>query len=346
MVPKRLSALVVIIFSFAASLAAQNEQKFASLGDFTLEGGQVIHDFKVGYRTFGELNAAKSNAVLFPTWFTGTTKDLVGLVGPGKLADSAKYFVILVDAIGDGVTSSPSNSVAQPHMRFPRFSIRDMVHSQHELLTRELKITHLRAVMGISMGGMQTFQWMVSYPEFMDKAIPIMGSPRLTSYDLLLWTAELHAIEADADWKNGGYTSPPAAAMKTVGDIHSLNLTTPQYRVEHTAPEQFPHFLETTEQDTIKGFDANNWIRQLQAMMAQDVSAPFGGSMEKAAAAVRARVLVVVGLQDHMVNPQPALDFARLLVAPTVELNSDCGHLANSCEAEKLVPIVARFLEK
>src|SRR5512146_3518012 len=201
-------------------------QQFANIGNLKLQNGQIIRDCRLGYRTFGQLNDDKSNAVLFPTWFGGRTQDLVELIGPGKLVDSSKYFVVAVDALGDGISSSPSNSQAQPRMKFPQFSIRDMVESEHELATRVLHLTHVRAVMGISMGGMQTFQWMTAYPDFMDKAIPIVGSPKLTSYDLLLWTAEEHAIEADAAWNHGDYASVPVAGMKTAADIHFMNLTT------------------------------------------------------------------------------------------------------------------------
>jgi len=326
--------------------AAQGNLQIGRLGDFHLENGAVIRDCQIGYRTLGNLNAPRSNAILFPTWFTGTAQNLAALIGPGKLVDSAYYFVIAIDALGDGVSSSPSNSTAQPRMEFPEFSIRDMVAAEHELATKVLGLTHVRAVMGISMGGMQTFQWIVSYPDFMDRAIPIVGSPRLGAYDLLLWQAELHAIEADVNWKHGEYQTRPLAAMRTVADIHALALQTPQLRDRETSPAKFTEFLAATERSTTESFDTNDWYRQARAMMGHDVSKPFGGDMQKAAGTVHARVLVVASLQDHMVTPWPALDFAKLLQARTLELNSDCGHVATGCEEPMIAAAIARFLKE
>jgi homoserine O-acetyltransferase len=178
----------------------------------------------------------------------------------------------------------------------------------------------------------------------MDCVIPIVGSPKLTSYDLLLWQSGIHAIQADAEWKGGDYAAPPEAGLRTLADIDALAIQTPAYRVAHTKPEEFKKFLDARETETIHGFDANNWIRQAQAMMGHDVSRPCGGDMAKAAAAVKARVLVVVGLQDHMVNPAPALAFARLLHARTLQLDSDCGHLVTDCESMKVGGAIAEFL--
>src|SRR5215472_13637640 len=103
---------------------------------------------------------------------------------------------------------------------------------------------------------------MVAYPDYMRHAIPIVGSPKLTAYDLLLWQAEVHAIQADANWKNGDYASPPVAGMRVVADIHELALETPSYRVHTTATKDFPKYLTSAEEGTLNGFDANNWIRQ------------------------------------------------------------------------------------
>ncbi len=335
--------IVAMLCVWAGPLAAQQLQ-YASLGNFRLENGQVIKNLRMGYRTLGKLNAQKSNVVVMPTAFMGKTGGMLGEVGPGKLVDSSRYYVILIDALGNGVSSSPSNSKAQPRMQFPQFNMRDMVNSQHQLLTRVLKLSHVHAIVGVSMGGHQTFQWMVSYPNFMDEAIPIVGSPRPTSYDSLLHTADLHAITFSRDWDNGNYTSEPVAALSMIADILALNGSTPEYRITHTTLAELPAFISGAQNSVVKSFDANNCVRQLQAMLAQDVSKPFGGSMEKAASVVRARVLVVPSLQDHIVNPRPALDFAKLIHARVFELTSNCGHGAPGCERDRLDPVVNAFL--
>jgi homoserine O-acetyltransferase/O-succinyltransferase len=338
--------LLIVWFTLLMAAGAQappaaGTQQFAHLGKLKLQSGDVIRDCRLGYRTFGQLNDDKSNAVLFPTWFTGRTKDLVELIGPGKLVDSTKYFVVAVDALGDGVSCSPSNSQAQPRMKFPQFGIRDMVESQHRLLTEVLHLTHVRAVMGISMGGMQTFQWAVAYPGFMDRAIPIVGSPRLAPYDLLLWQTMIDAIEQNPLWKDGNYTQQPAPGE--VEHISDLALSTPEHYNQEMTREKFLASLKKPAENT---FDANDRIRQAQAMMGLDVSAPFGGAMEKAAAAVKAPMLIIVDAHDHMVTPGPALDFAKLKGAQTLVLENDCGHVGPSCEQAKVSAAIAEFLGK
>jgi homoserine O-acetyltransferase len=318
------------------------EQKFADLGDFKLVSGETLSNCRVGYRAFGKMNAERSNIVVFPTWAGGTTEELKDNVGAGKLINDADYYVVLIDALANGVSSSPSNSAAQPHMKFPKITVRDMVNTEHELLTKKLGIQHVKAVMGISMGGMQTFQWIVSYPEFMEKAIPIVGSPHVAPYDVVMWRLNIDALKGSAGWNSGDYTENPAKVVHF--EIGELMLQTPaEYNRTHTR-EQVLAALKKAETD--KAEDANNTIRQSEAMIALDVSDVHGGSMEKAAAAVKAQVFVVVAKQDHTVTPGPAKNFAELLHAPLLELESDCGHLAPGCEGSKLAAAVADFLSK
>jgi homoserine O-acetyltransferase len=321
--------------------AIAQEQQFAALGDFKLRSSEVIRDCRIGYRTFGKLNQQKSNAIVFPTWASGTTEQLKSNIGPGRLVDSDKYFVIAIDALGNGVSSSPSNSKLQPRMAFPQFTLRDTVETQHELLTRVLHLAHVKAVIGVSMGGMQTFQWMVTYPYFMEKAVPVVGSPRLATYDLLLWQAQIDAILNDRNWNNGNYQKNPAQRLDF--EFGEMLLTTPDHYNKQVTREQF--FKDLKNAETAPGFDANDKIRQAQAMMALDVSQDFGGSMERAATAVKAKTFVIVSRFDHVVTPGPALEFARLLHSRTLELDSDCGHLAPSCDGQRVNQAVAEFLE-
>jgi homoserine O-acetyltransferase len=280
----------------------------AHLGDFALENGQVIHDCRIGYRTYGSLAADKSNVLVVTTWFGGTTEGLESWIGPGKLYDSSKYFVVAIDAFGDGVSSSAAN-----------FTMRDLVRSQHALLTRKLKLDHVFAVSGLSMGGMQTFQWVVSYPDFMTKAVPIVGSPKLTAYDLLLWKTELSLMDSPM-------------GMKAAADINEMHLHTPAWITSHVKDVDA---LMKTHEEALAKLEVSDYASQLRAMIGLDV-----GSAEN----VRAKMLIIVSAQDHMVNPNPAIEFARATKSELITLTSDCGHLATACESERLTHEVARFL--
>jgi hypothetical protein len=162
---------------------------------------------------------------------------------------------------------------------------------------------------------------MVDYPDFMDVAIPIVGSPRLTGYDLLLWYNEESALKSDPAWQGGRYTkSPPLGAVQA---IHQMNLTTPADYARIHPPDKFLSDYVGYLITGVLPFDANDWLAQLDAMIHHDVAR--GGKIEDAAKRVKAKVLVVAAAQDHMVNPKPALDFAALIGARTLVLDSDCG---------------------
>src|SRR4029077_20107017 len=209
----------------AQSSSGDGVQQFAEFGDFKLHDGGMIREFRLGYRTLGKLNSSKSNAVLWPTWIGGKSQDLLPFIGPGNVVDTNKYFVVLIDAIGNGVSSSPSNSKRQPLMKYPKFTIRDMVEAEHRLCTDVLHLSHLRAVLGISMGGMQAFEWVVTYPDFMDIGIPMSGSPQSTSFDKLNSTAQIGAIELDPAWNNGNPTGPLGRGFALSEEIGSMNGT-------------------------------------------------------------------------------------------------------------------------
>lgn len=337
-------ALVVVVgflTGHAQAPAAEGQQQFAELGVCKLASGQEISGCRIGYRTWGALNAQRSNAILFPSWFSGNSSNIGPFVGANGMLDPTKYFIVALDALGDGVSSSPSNSAAQHGTAFPAFTTRDMVNAEYRVATETLHLTHVHAVMGVSMGGMQTFEWMVNYPDFMDEAIPIVGSTRLTGYDLLLWHAEEDALKADPAWQGGRYgQAPPVGAVAL---LHDMNLSTPAHYAREHPPAEFAGNYAEYFSKGILPFDANDWLAQLEAMIHHDVA--HGARLEDAAKRVKARVLVVAAAQDHMVNPKPALDFAAMMGAKTLVLESDCGHLAPGCEMAKVAPVVRAFLD-
>ncbi len=338
----KLAALVLALCTIPVAHVARGQQKFADLGTCKLVSGAEIQHCRIGYRTWGALNPAHSNAVLVTTWFSGTTANIAGSVGADKLVDPNKYFIVAVDALGDGVSSSPSNAPAPQHgPDFPAYTIQDMVNTQHRLVTEALGIRHLHAVTGISMGGMQTFEWLVNYPDMLDLAIPIVGSPRPTSYDMLLMQTEEDALRSDPEFHQGRYQKAPAVPV--VEAIHLLHLSTPAHFATEEPPQKFLADYPKAYAKGILPFDANDWLSGLEAIRHND--AAHGGSMEEAAKKVKAKVLVINAAQDHMVNPRPALDFAALISAKTIVLQSDCGHQAPGCEAATLFPAIRAFLD-
>jgi homoserine O-acetyltransferase len=295
--------------SCLASACGPGQQR-ARLGDLRLESGAVIHDCHLGYRTFGSLDAARSNAVLVLTWSMGSSGDLVRQIGPGKLVDSARYFVIVADALGNGVSSSPSNSRRQPGLAFPAFTVRDLVESQHRLVTEVFRLTHLHAIVGVSFGGMQAFAWSTAHPGFASKIVSITGTPRSTPEDRDRWQRWIVNMDAPS-WRRAGRR---LAKLEPRGAFAELAL------------------------------DEHDYARQAQAIIGHDVATAFDGDLTRAAQAVRARMLVVVSPTDDVVTPAPARAFASAAGAELLELDGRCGHAAPSCERATLWPAIDRFL--
>jgi homoserine O-acetyltransferase len=312
--------------------AKPGETQFVELQKCELESGAAIEDCRIAYRTFGTLNAAKDNVVVWPTWFTGTTADLVNLGVPAKFVDTSRFFLVLVDALGDGVSTSPSNSKSQHGRAFPMFNVRDMVNSQHRLLEK-LGIHHVHAIAGISMGGMQAMQWSVSYPDFMDTVISVVGTPKLAAPDIALWTKMLASMEANPAFAHGNYASNPD--LPATDKILTDALFTPEYRAPE--PEPVPAGEPSTGGVTlVKGsaellkpahFDWNDEYYQLHAMLQHDVSVPWG-SLEAAAGRIHAKSTYLNSGRDQIVNPEPVVAFGKFVKGATVEVNdSVCGHL-------------------
>ncbi len=329
-----LAAALGLVAAAHAQQAAGAPAETYFEGDLPLESGQVIKNFSISYATHGTLNAAKSNAILMVTAIGGNHHRLDYLIGPGKALDTDKYFIITTDAIGNGLTTSPSNSVAQPGMSFPRFVIRDMVESEYRLVTGKFGITHLFAVVGASMGGMQTLQWGVSHPTMMDALVPIVPLGRTPAWTKAVLDLTRQEIMSDPAWDNGNYKKEPETGMRLWAGTMALITRTPEL-LKNTNPnsDDVKPWLHKTEDDAWKSFDARNWIYQTWAYDAHDLGTTpgFNGDYYQALRSIRARTLILAGVGD-LLNPEPeALEAARYIQGAqfeTIEPRWPSGHFS------------------
>src|SRR5271156_3478897 len=339
-----LAAVLLLPFLRSTGVAQNGVQQFAELGQCKLQSGKVIEHCRVGYRTFGSLNAARDNAVVMATWLYGVSRDLVPFFGAQpsnqRLVDTSKFFGVALDAFGTGVSSSPSNSKTQPAADFPRFTTADMVEAEYRVVTEVLHLKHLHAVVGLSMGGEQTYMWASLHREFFDLAVPIIATPRLTTFDLLTKQVMLESILRDPAYQDGRYAVEPE--LKLANLLGGMVVTSPDYRNEATPRAQFETFVETSE-SPLK-LDANDRVWQMRAVMAHDVIGDR--TLEEAAKASPQHSLIIVSALDRMVNPQPSLAWAAAKGAPTYISQGACAHLIMTCDAAAVSSRVEEFLSK
>jgi homoserine O-acetyltransferase len=312
----------------------QPPHQLYQIGDLKLESGETIRDFAISYVTHGTLNAKKSNAILMVTAISGNHHRLDFLIGPGKALDTKKYFVIATDAIGNGLTTSPSNSKTQARMQFPKFVMRDMVESQRRLL-QHLGIAHVVAVVGPSMGGMQTLQWGVSHPDMMDSLVALVPLAKTPAWSVAVMEASRKAIMLDPAWNQGNYTSPPEKGIRLWREILGfLAARTPEiYRDQFQNQLDVLPWLEAQEANLVRIFDANDWIYQTWAYDRHDVGTTpgFNGDYVKALRAIKAKTIILTGTKDLLNpewEPQEAARYIRDVRVVTINPGTVTGHAA------------------
>lgn len=330
---------VVALHVLGTSSVFGQDLQFADLGTCPLESGEVIRDCVIGYRVVGELNEDRSNAVLFPAWGGGRSEQLLDFyVGPGGWVDTDTHFVIMVDPFGNGVSSSPSNSPSQPGDAFPAFTIRDAVRAQHRLVTEVLGLEGLHAVVGISWGAFCAFEWATTFPGFAARVVPVAGTPRTSPYELL-------RIDLNRRILAGCEPDRCDAAREAYVAALRVSYRSPRHWDHSRSLDEVTGMISTLPQAAANMPAAADILAQNAAWEAMDVSAPFGGSLERAAAAVRGPMLViVVGDEDALVPPAASKEFARLAGARLVEVDSDCGHQFFVCEDEIVRDAIRDFL--
>jgi homoserine O-acetyltransferase len=275
--------------------------------NFKTESGVTLPQAKIVYGTCGHLNAAKNNVVLLPSHYMADHHGYEFLIGADRALDPAKLFLVATELFGNGHSSSPSNTPEPFHgPRFPLMTIRDNVEAVHRLLTEDLKITHLHAIVGFSMGAQQAFQWAVSYPAFADKIVATAGTAKTYGHGIVRLEGQIAALTADAAFENGDYKTPPtkgleAFAMVWTGWLFSQEWWRKElWREGAPVGVTFDQVLHEYRTNFIPGADANNLILQMRTWEKQDVGATpgFNGDEEKALRSIKVPFLYMPSETD------------------------------------------------
>src|ERR1700736_1693123 len=245
----------------------QGERHEFVIANFKTESGVVLPQARIVYGTYGKLNAAKDNVVLVPSHYMADFHGYEWLIGADKALDDSKLYLVATELFGNGNSSSPSNTPEPYHgPRFPVTTIRDNVEAVHRLLTEELKVTHLRAIIGFSMGAQQAFQWAVSYPNFADRIVATAGTAKTYPHGIVRLEGQIAALAGDAAFQNGDYTAPPAKGLEAFGTVWAAWLYSQEWwrrelwRTTSPAGATFGQELDRFRTRFIPGADANNLI--------------------------------------------------------------------------------------
>lgn len=306
-----------------------------------LQSGVSLPEVTIVYKTYGKLNDAGDNCILLPTYYTGTHESYARLIGKGGALNPAKYFIVIPNMLGNGVSSSPSNTAAPFHgAKFPGISVGDNVALQHRLLTEILKVKQIALIYGWSMGAMQAFAWAATYPDMVQRILPVCGSAKCWPLNHVFLEGVRTALTADASFKAGNYTAPPEAGLRAFGRCYAgWAYSAAFYRdalYQNLGYASLQAFLTFWEDDHV-AWDANDllamlWTWQNASLSAQELQN------------IRAKTIVVPCDQDMYFT----LDEARMETAeiPNAELRplySAYGHCAG---APGLLPAETVFLEQ
>ena len=311
--------------------------QFAELGACPTASGEDVLDCRIGYRTHGRLNAARDNAVLVPMWYGGRSRQVGRLTGPLGI-DTTRYFVVAVDPLAGGVSSSPSTSRVQPGGQFPEIAIADMVDAQARLVTEVLGIERLHAVLGYSMGGIQTVEWAARYPDRVGRGAVLLGAPWFDAYG----QSAIRTLRALTGLAGPGDDDPEAAARALATYWNAL-WTTPG--AADALPGDSLDAAVDREAGEWLAFDLDDNRRLLDAITAYDVRDAFGGDLPATALAIRSPLLVAYSPGDHLTTPGPARAFAEAVDADTLQLDASCGHSAFWCDLEDIGDRLRTFLD-
>lgn len=308
--------------------------KIFDLGDIRLQSSRTIRDAKLSYCTYGTLNTARDNVIVYPTSFAGTHLDAEWLIGAGRALDPDRYFIIIPDMLGNGLSSSPSNTANAG--RFPDVTIHDNVQLQHRLLTEHFGIEKIRLAVGWSLGGAQAFEWAAAFPDMVERLFTFQSAARTSRHFHLFFDSVRAAIQLDPAFQGGFYRTPPEQGLRVAARIYAawgFSQAFFRERLDESAlgyPSLEDFLVDFWEGWFLKR-DANNILAHIWTGKHADISENdrYRGDLDKALASITADTIIMPSSTDLYFPHDDAADEARRI--PHAELrilSSSWGHVA------------------
>jgi homoserine O-acetyltransferase len=283
----------------------ERDYEIFELGDLPLQCGLTLRNAQLAYKTYGRLDAARGNVIVYPTSYGAQHSDTEWLIRPGRALDPERWFVIIPNMLGNGLSSSPSNAVSlHDRGRFPGVTVTDNVRIQHRLLVERLGIERIALVYGWSMGGQQAYHWGALYPDMVERIAVVCGSARTAPHNIVFLEGLKSALTADPAWRDGWFTEPPVRGLRAFGRIYAgWALSQTFYREELYRGIGFSSledFLIAGWEANYLRRDANNLLAMIWTWQNADISANelYGGDLPKALGAITARALIMPGTTD------------------------------------------------
>ena len=292
--------LHIVLAQDATSKPEAGERHEFVISNFKTESGITLPRAVVVYGTYGHLNEAKDNVILLPSHYMADFHGYEWLSGPGHALDTTSLFLVATELFGNGRSSSPSNTPEPFHgPRFPVMTIRDNVQAVHRLLTEELGIAHVRAIIGFSMGAQQAFQWAVSYPAFADRIVATAGTAKTYPHGVVRLEGQIAALTADAAFQDGDYKTPPTKGLEAFATVWTAWLFSQEWwrrelwRETEKPGATFEQVLHNFRTNFIPGADANDLILQMRTWEHHDIGTTpsFNGDAERALRSIKVPLL-------------------------------------------------------
>lgn len=312
------------------------DHRIFEAGDVVLQCGITLKGAKLAFKTHGELNADKSNLVLFPTRFSGRHGDNEYLIGEGMALDPRQYFIVVPNLFGNGASSSPSNtSPPLDRARFPGVTIYDNVRVQRRLLVEVFGIDRLALVIGWSMGAQQAYQWAALWPDQVDRLMAICGSARCSPHNFVFLDGMKSALTADAAWRGGWYDEPPAVGLRAIARAWAGWGLSQEFYRRHVYREMgyasVEDFLINWWEGLFLQRDANNLLALIWTWQHADIAQNdvYKGDFDRALGAIEARTIVMPCRTDLYFPPEDnAYEVRHMKRAELRVIESVWGHYA------------------